>query len=124
MRRAIVLVFTAAALLMLGAVAVGIYNREVFEAQQAAAGELPRFSMYECYHCGGMEPWEQAAGVAGLVAFAMSIAGVMLCAPEPQPPHRVSMLGLHAVAPRRPARLPRPHDDEGLTPLERVIRDR
>ena len=122
MRRAIALVFTAAALLMLGAVAAGIYNSEAFKAQQATAVEAPRFSMYECYDCGGLEPWEQAAGIAGLVAVAMSIGGAMLCAPEPRPPHRVSMLGLCAGAPRRAARPQRLDDDEGLTPLERVIR--
>jgi hypothetical protein len=142
MRRTIVLTFVAAALLIVAGVALNSYGREIFEGERAAAGGLPRFSMDECYGCGMMESWEKAAGVAWLLALSLFIAGVKLSADEPRPPHRVSMLGLRAGPSRRrafraasPAKsaavvnvrphATRPaslHGDDGLTPLERVIR--
>jgi hypothetical protein len=143
MRRSIVLTFVAAALLIVAGVALNSYGRELFEGEQAAAGGVPGFTM-DCYGCYGMmESWEKAAGVAWLLALSLFIAGVKLSADEPQPPHRVSMLGLRAGPSRRRAvrtvspmksaavvnvrpHATRPaslHGDDGLTPLERVIRD-
>ena len=141
MGRTIALTFTAAALLMAAGLALNSYGREIFEGGQAAAEELPRFSIPECYGgCGEMESWEKAAGVAWLLALAVFIAGAMLWQAEtPAPTQRILVLGLNAGAPRRVARaaspvvikahangarLPRLHDDEGLTTLERVIRGR
>ena len=127
MRRAIVLTFTAAALLFAAGMALEGYGREIFEGRRAAAEELSRFSMDECFHCRKMESWEKAAGVAWLLGVGVLVAGIKLSADGPRLPHRISMLGLDADAPRRvvradAVRLPCPHDDEGLTPLERVIR--
>ena len=141
MRKTIVLTFTAAALLFAAGVALNSYGRELFEGEQAAARGLPGFSM-DCYGCRMMESWEKAACVAWLLALSLLIAGIKLSAHPPQPPHRVSMLGLHAGPSRRRAvravlpvksavvldvraRATRPaalHGDDGLTPLERVIR--
>ena len=126
MRRTIVLTFTAAALLIVAALALNSYGREIFEGERAAE-ESARYWMDECFGCREMEPWEKAAGIAWLMALGVLTAGIKLSADAPLPPHRVSMLGLRTVAPGRvaraaAARLPSPHDDEGLTPLEKVIR--
>jgi hypothetical protein len=127
MTRTIVLTFTAAVLLMAAAVALGAYGRDSFEHHRAAAEEVLPLTIYECFDCDLLNSWEKAADVTWLLALGVLIAGIKLSAAETQPPHRVSMLGLHASMPRRivradATRLPRLHDDEGLTPLERVIR--
>ena len=139
MKKTIVLTFTAAALLIVAGVALNSYGRELFAGEQAAAEGLPRFSM-DCYGCGMMESWEKAAGVAWLLALSLFIAGVRLVSVASEPRH-VSMLRLDAGASSRVARAVSPaqravvanirtaaarplslHGDDGLTPLERVIR--
>lgn len=143
MRKTIVLTFTAAALLMAAAFALGICGREIFEGQMQAVDGLPRFSMYECYDCGAMmESWEKAAVVAFLLGLSFVIAGAMLWQAEtPAPSQRLLVLGLNAGTPRgvastpaptqsavvikvraHVATLPRADEADGLTPLERVIR--
>ena len=140
MRRTIVLTFTGAALLMVASVALNSYGREIFEGEQAAARGLPEFSI-DCYGCGMMESWEKAAGVAFLLGLSFVIAGAMLWQAETDAPtERLLVLGLDAGASRRVASapaptqsaviikvrahiasLPRADEDDGLTPLERVI---
>lgn len=120
MRRSIVLIFAAAALLMVAAVALNIYGREIFEPRRAAAEGLPEFSMSECYSP-ELKPWEKASLACGWLSIALSTAGAMLWGTE-LCARRQHVLLLGGVAQVDPLRLPRPHDDEGLTPLERVIR--
>jgi len=134
MKKTIILVFTAAALLMVAAVTLDSYGRDVYKYHMAAAADL----LPPLYRHPLLESWERAADVTWLLALGVLVAGIKLSA-EPQPAHRVSMLGLRAGPPGRiaraaspsvlktradAARLPRLHDDEGFTPLERVIRGR
>lgn len=142
MRRTIVLTFTAAALLFVAGVALESYGREIFERHRWASGELPTFWMPECYGggCGLMQSWEKAAGVAWLLALALFIAGMRLLIIETQPRH-VSVLRLCDGAPKRVVSASPPmqsaavtsaraddacplslQGEDGLTPLERVIR--
>jgi hypothetical protein len=121
MRKTVVLVFTAAALLMAAAVALEQHGRDADHYHRAALDDLPPFYIHPL-----QESWERAADAAWLLAVGVLFAGIRLSADEPQPPHRVSMLGLPAGGRRRIARADaarpaRPRDD-GLTPLERVIR--
>ena len=140
MRKTIVLTYTAAALLMAAAVALNSHGHDTYEYHMAAAGDSPTFMML-AYHHPLLESWERAADVAWLLALGVLIAGIKLSAGEPPPPHRVSMLGLHAVAPRHVVREAPPaqsavvinahadaarplslHGEDGLTRLERIIR--
>lgn len=120
MRKTIVLVFVAAALLMAAAVALEQQGRDTDEYHWAAFEALPPFYIHPL-----QDFWERAADAAWVLAIGLLAAGIKLSAAG-TPAHRVSMLGLHAGARRRvahadAARPARPHDD-GLTPLERVIR--
>ena len=137
MRKTIVLTFVAAALLMAASVALDSYGREIFEDQRSAAGDLPRFTVYDCESV-LLESWKKPAVVFRLLAFSLLIAGVRLSRSEPP---TASVLGLDTGASRRVVRraspmqsavivnvradaasLPRVREEDGLTPLERVIR--
>lgn len=139
MRKTIVLTFTAAVLLMAAASTLELHGRNVYEYHMAAVGS-PSFTWHE-YHHPLLESWDRVSDVVWLLSLGVLVAGLMLSAAEPTPPHHVSMLGLDAGARRRSVRapstakspvlsnvraaaqcLPRDHDDESVTPLERVIR--
>jgi hypothetical protein len=141
MKKTIVLTFTAAALLMAAAVALDAYGSEIFDSQWAAAEGLPRFVIYDCFG-EQLRSWESPSLVCGWLSIVLSTAGVKLCGGELRARRqRASLLGLDAGTPRRMARAAalvesatvadarpraaRPlslHGDDGLTPLERVIR--
>lgn len=126
MKKNIILVFAAAALMMAAAVALAMYGQAIFEAQLAAAEEAEgsaRFVISECYDA-QLGPWEKASLLCGLLSAALTAAGTMLWDAESRAAwHYVLLPGPDAGAPQRVAAHFQPaRDDEGLTPLERVIR--
>lgn len=137
MNKTIKLTFAAAALLMAMAMATHIFGYHS-DAAQRAAERMRRY----CDHCEtGLESWERASGLLGLLAVSVSIAGGILWDREMQPQAlRRSVLGLDEIASRRAFRAAAPSksvvaervyvqgnrthpmEEENLSPLERVIR--
>ncbi|MDT4897810.1 MAG: hypothetical protein QOH25_2887 [Acidobacteriota bacterium] len=140
MSKTTALTFAAAAVLLAASFAINIYGHHSIAAQRAAEREQ-EFTMY-CYDCDtGLESWERTAVLTGILAIAVSFAGVLLWDRETQPEaKRSSILGLNEqmagrivrrVAPQSivagaAARIDesnaRLREEESLTPLERVIR--
>lgn len=128
--------FAAAAFLLAAAFAISIYGSHSIAAQRAAERERG-FAMY-CYDCDlELDSWERASVLTGILAIAVSFAGVLLWDRETQPEaKRSSILGLNEQTARRIVRRVTPQnlvagtdesnahlrEDEFLTPLERVIR--
>lgn len=139
MNKTIALTFTAAAVLLAASFAVNIYGDYVVESQRR---DVPELRIY-CDRCDtGLESWERAAGLIGLLSFSLTAAGAMLWHSEEQSMARqISVLGLEEKAARRIVRTPGTwnsvvaleihvdgsrvpfREEEHLTPLERVIRD-
>jgi hypothetical protein len=137
MSKTTALTFTTAIILFVACMAISLHGQRIAEDRMYAGNE--QFVIYD----GDMElnSWERAAGLTGLLAFSVTIAGAMLWSREIYPrAQRVSVLGLER---REGRRIPRPtahlnsataaeihldescarlHEEENLTPLERVIR--
>ena len=132
--------FIAAACLLVVSLLINTYGERIFEGQPATVEGLPSYSIHDVCPA-GVAPWERAAGLIALMAVSISIAGVMFWDREPQPmTEQASVLKLDGGATRRMARIATPlksattapvyvnqsnarlHEDESLTPLERVIR--
>ncbi len=137
MSKTTALTFTAAVVLFAACVAISLYGPRL--AVNRIYGAEKQFVIYDADM--GLDSWERVAMLTGLLGVSVTIAGALLWERETQPrAQRVSVLGLEERAGRRilrtavprkslaaaeihvdesPARL---HEEESLTPLERVIR--
>ena len=138
MNKSVAGTFIAAAVLVVVSLSINFYGQSIVESQRLA-GE-GQFTAYDV--CGSqLDPWEQASGIFGLMAFSTSIAGAMFWYREQDPiaeQSSILMLGertatgtVRMAAPPKDAAIAkahvdqsheRRHEDESLTPLERVIR--
>jgi hypothetical protein len=135
--------FATAVVLLAASVTIELYGHYSVARQRIAAGYSSGYTLYDVYDRYQMEleTWNQAAGLTGLLAIAVSLVGAMLWDREDPPkPAQGSILMLDGIAGRRAVRARAPletglaaelrvdescrrtHDDESLTPLERVIR--
>lgn len=129
--------FTAAVVLFAACVAISVYGQRIAVDQIYAGDE--RFIMYDGDM--GLDSWERATILTGLLGVSVTFAGALLWNREIYPQaQRVSVLGLEERTEGRNFRTPLPlkcaaaaetnvdesstcrHEDENLTPLERVIR--
>ncbi len=137
MSKTTALTFTAAVCLFAACVAISLYGHRLAVNRISEAGE--QFIMYDGDV--GFDSWERAAVLTGLLGVSVTMAGALLWDRETQPrAQRVSVLGLEESAGRRIFRMAVPrkrmtaaeigvdesyarlHEEENLTPLERVIR--
>lgn len=131
--------FIAAAVLLAACVAITLHRHHLIENRISAGEEL--FIMYDGGFDMQLDSWERLAGLTGLLAFSVTIAGALLWNRDLyQQVQRVSFLGLDERARRRIVRVAAPFrspaiaaahtnesnaqspEEENLTPLERVIR--
>jgi hypothetical protein len=133
--------FAAAVILLAASFAINDYGDYIIAAQRAAERGLSEFPVYydDCNR--GLNAWERASGLTGLLAISVSVAGALLWNRETQPEtKRSSILGLNELTAgqivRRVAQQnivsiaatridesnAHLHEEEYLTPLERVIR--
>jgi hypothetical protein len=137
MSKTTALTFTTAIILFAACMAISLHGQRIAENRMYAGNE--QFAIYD----GDIDlnSWERAAGLTGLLAFSVTIAGAMLWSGEIYPrAQKVSVLGLERREGRRIIRPPahlnsataaeihlgescaRLHEEENLAPLERVIR--
>ncbi|HKR01052.1 MAG TPA: hypothetical protein VJT09_10285 [Pyrinomonadaceae bacterium] len=113
--------FAAAAILAVATATLYSYGQQLVESQDHAEANSGHFTMYDC---AGPNPLRQAmVWVEGLSIFWATLAAVagvtvFLGGVSSQPARR-SILGLEEIAARRTVAV----QADGLTPLERVIRD-
>jgi hypothetical protein len=138
MSKTTALTFTAAIVLFLACMAVSQYGDRVTENQMSTPDG--QFAMYDSDDI-GLKTHERLAGLIGLLSFSVAGAGALLWNREIYPrAQRASVLGLEVRTGRRIIRMAVPrkivaaakihvedsrarlHEDESLTPLERVIR--
>jgi hypothetical protein len=130
--------FTAAVVLFLACMAISQYGDRLTENGMSTPDG--QFVMYDAYDM-GLKTHERVAGLIGLLSFSVAGAGALLWERDIYPrAQRASVLGLEGGAGRRIIRAAVPrksmaaakinvedsgarlHEDESLTPLERVIR--
>jgi hypothetical protein len=133
------LTFIAAVILLAVCVAATLHRHRIVE-DRISAGEA-QFLMYDGFDV-QLDSWERLAGLTGLLAFGVTLAGALMWDRETSSQAQwVSVLGLEERARRRTFRAAVPrkitaagavirvdeslaclHEEEYLTPLERVIR--
>jgi hypothetical protein len=130
--------FIAAAVLLVACVATTLYRHHLAESRRYAGEE--QFIMYDRFDT-QLDSWERLSGLTGLLAFSVTVAGALLWDRDIYPrAQRGSILGLEGSTARRIVSVDAPlknpaiaeahtnesnaqsHEDEYLTPLERVIR--
>lgn len=130
--------FIAAAVLLAACVAITLHEHRIVDDRISAGEEV--FIMYDGFDM-QLDSWQRLAGLTGLLAFSTTIAGAMLWNRELYPrAQRVSFLGLdervgspvvNVAAPFKGPAIAaahtnesnsQSHEEENLTPLERVIR--
>jgi hypothetical protein len=139
MTKTTALTFVAAVILMIACVAISLHGQRLVQSRMYEENE--RFIIYDRYDM-MLESWEKAAGLAGLLSISTLIAGAMLWGREMQPRAQQpgSVLGLDGRDGRRivgsaaswksaviaeirvDESCTRLHEEENLTPLERLIR--
>jgi hypothetical protein len=141
MKKPVTLTFIAAAVLFAASVTTYVYGQQMVLSQRLAEEDAQVFAMTACGFDPQLESWEKAAGLIGLLAASTFIAGGLLWDRETQSEaERLSILGINERRARRIARETAPckcmvvektnsdvsatrlHEDDYLTPLERVIR--
>jgi hypothetical protein len=136
--KTVVRTYLAAVALLAVSLLIGLYGHYLFESQRFAEKGL--FTVTDaCFS--PLDTWEQASGFIGLMAISVAIAGTMFWDREPDPiAEQSSILRLDERAPGQMMSVAAPlkravvvqahvdesnarlHEEESLTPLERVIR--